>query len=98
MVNGYADLGEQSWVVKPYVGAGLGYGSGNVDYNNGNKFNLDGFTYAGMLGLAYAVNSNWTLDLGAKYSVWDSSFKHSGDKLDTTIKETSYLLGARYSF
>ena len=100
MINGYADLGEKTWAVKPYVGLGLGCGFGNAGPVHDKQSLQPRFAYAGMLGAAYTINSHWALDLGAKYSVLDTSVKHMpGGGLDTlTLTDTSYLLGVRYSF
>ena len=98
-LNAYADFGDASWVVKPYVGLGAGFGTGNF----GTKFgylNLDdAFAYSIMAGVAYAIDSNWAIDLGAKYSSWLTSTPISDvGPLDLTLSGWTFLLGARYSF
>ncbi|MBN1325322.1 MAG: porin family protein [Alphaproteobacteria bacterium] len=92
MVNGYADFGDATWVVKPYVGLGIGYSMGSTDDGD-----ASGMAYGLSAGVGYAIDSNFTLDLGAKYIMHDMT---SDDDSDVTfsLPTWSFMLGARYAF
>lgn len=96
MVNGYADFGDASWMVRPYVGLGVGYTFGQLS-TNALKQDISGMAYAVSGGITYAVSSNIIMDLGAKYTmqdlVWD---EHKSLAFD--MPALSFLLGARYMF
>ena len=108
MLNGYADVGDASWMIKPYVGAGLGYGFANHwtwDYSPEWKLSLgSGFAYAGMIGAAWYINPNIAIDLGFKYAVitnlddngqyWSTGTNYKG----TEAVNRTVTLGARYTF
>ncbi|MCL1891725.1 MAG: porin family protein [Alphaproteobacteria bacterium] len=99
MVNGYADIGDAAWVVKPYVGFGLGYSFGSIsEPGHPSESGDGGFAYSGMIGAAWHINSNFALDVSAKRWVNNGGIPNGGGSLDTKYIGTSYMLGARYSF
>lgn len=108
MLNVYADFGATSWSVRPYVGLGAGFGFGNKlkeAWYGSTTWTEDmdgGFAYAGMIGAAYYINSNFALDLGFKYAVVNADFKSSGGwyygEDGTNIINRTVTLGARYTF
>ncbi|BBE74087.1 outer membrane protein [Oharaeibacter diazotrophicus] len=75
LVNGYVDLGTY-YGVTPYVGAGIGasylltddvysrYDNTRDDYKGDGKWN---FAWALMAGASYAINPQWSVDLGYRY-------------------------------
>lgn len=96
MINGYADFGDASWMVKPYVGLGAGYTFGQLSNNSVNE-HVAGISYAVSGGITYAVSSNVVMDLGVKYTMQDLAWsKHTDLEYDTPV--LSFLLGARYMF
>lgn len=96
MANGYADFGDASWIVNPYIGLGIGYSFGEFSTDEV-KEHVKGMAYAVSGGITYAVSSNVVMDLGAKYTmqdlVWD---EHKS--LSWYTPALSFLLGARYMF
>jgi len=99
MVNGYVDLGEKSWAIKPYVGAGAGYGFGNASMMGESIDGDGGFIYSGTIGATYAFNQKFALDASVKRWINNGSIKMPlGPSLDTQYVGTSFMLGARYSF
>lgn len=69
MANAYADFALGSWL-KPYVGAGIGYGDVEFD---GPRSDDDGLAYAGYAGLLFDMTQNVSLDLGYRYRAIDIS-------------------------
>lgn len=96
MVNGYADFGDVSWMVKPYVGLGIGYTFGQLSSNSVEQ-DVSGMAYAVSGGITYAVSSNVVMDLGAKYTVQDLVWDEH-KSLSYYTPTWSFLLGARYMF
>ena len=92
MVNGYADFGDATWVVKPYVGLGIGYTMGSTDDGD-----ASGMAYGLSAGVGYAIDSNFTLDLGAKYMMHDMTTDDDSD-VTFNLPTWSFMLGARYAF
>lgn len=87
----------------PYVGAGIGYAwLKPVAYVNGTKFNKSQYNFAWqvMAGVAYDINSNWTVDLGYKYADLGRVRKNWGDHhvSKLTLRDHEILLGIRYNF
>jgi opacity protein-like surface antigen len=89
--------------ITPYVGAGIGYGfvGSKIDGINDSYDWEDkgGLNYNFGLGVAYAMNKNLSLDLGARYV---SQIVKDDEILGMTVKQTleSYVVqfGARYAF
>ncbi|MDR1027616.1 MAG: outer membrane beta-barrel protein [Rickettsiales bacterium] len=90
MANLYADFGDDGWVVKPYIGFGLGYASGD----DGSDSLDGGFAAAVMAGASYDVMPELALDFGVKYL--NASMKSQGDDFD--YESVTTTLGARYKF
>jgi opacity protein-like surface antigen len=64
LVNGYVDLG--TWFgVTPYVGAGVGAAYNHLDFLAGDS--SWNFAWAGMLGAAYHLSQNLSVDFGYRY-------------------------------
>src|SRR5471032_2460443 len=62
MANAYYDLMPAS-IITPYIGAGAG-----VAFVDGNQqFGSTQFAYQGMLGVAYHIDSNWSIGLEGRY-------------------------------
>jgi opacity protein-like surface antigen len=96
MANAYADFGDASWVVNPYVGLGLGYTFGQLSDTN-YKEHVAGMSYAVSAGITYPVSTNVVLDLGAKYTMQDLAWdEHTDLEYETPV--LSFLFGARYMF
>ena len=98
MINGYTDLGDESWKIKPYVGFGAGYSFGSVLIDDDSINGKGGFVYAGIIGITYAFDSSFTVDISAKSWVNNDKVSIDGDSLDTKYSGTSFMLGLRYSF
>ncbi|MGF1455614.1 MAG: outer membrane protein [Alphaproteobacteria bacterium] len=60
MANGYYDFGDESWYLRPYVGAGIGIGFVDVDYSPSNTVIVDddqtAFAYQAMAGVTAQVS------------------------------------------
>ncbi|MBR1374220.1 porin family protein [bacterium] len=86
----------------PYVGAGIGYAwLKPVAHVNGSKFNKSQYNFAWqvMAGVAYDINSNWTVDLGYKYADLGRVRKNDGVMVNKlTVRDHEILLGIRYNF
>lgn len=86
----------------PYVGAGIGYAwLKPVAYIDGAKFNKSQYNFAWqvMAGVAYDINSNWTVDLGYKYADLGRVRKNEGAVINKlTLRDHEILLGVRYNF
>ncbi len=96
MANAYADFGDEAWIVKPYVGLGVGYSFGELSQNSISE-NVVGMAYSVSTGITYAVSPNVVMDLGAKYTMQDLAWdEHTQLEFDTPA--LSFLLGARYMF
>ncbi|MCL1891724.1 MAG: outer membrane beta-barrel protein [Alphaproteobacteria bacterium] len=105
LLNGYADFGSKEWAIRPYVGAGFGYGLGNrlkwTDWAGNDWVNVGGgIAYAGMFGAAWAATDYLAFDLGFKYAVIDgvNSQDWWGGESSADLINRTVTLGARYSF
>ena len=110
MGNAYFDfLNCTSWT--PYIGAGLGTAwmkAKMFGYADGQKFKaLDKSVYnlawQVMAGVAYKINSHWTVDAGYRYADLGRIRKHetNEDGFDTTklaVRNHEAMLGIRYTF
>lgn len=71
MANAYFDFGDDSWIAKPYIGAGLGFGIVEVDYSPSNTLIVDDtdtrFAYQVMAGLSAPILPNADLFGGYRY-------------------------------
>jgi opacity protein-like surface antigen len=86
LVNGYVDLGTW-WGVTPYVGAGVGASYNHLDLLAGDgRWN---FAWAGMVGAAYHLSQNLSVDFGYRYVDLGSV-----SNLDFTAHE--FRIGFRY--
>jgi opacity protein-like surface antigen len=86
LVNGYVDLGTW-WGVTPYVGAGVGASYNHLDVLAGDS--QWSFAWAGMLGAAYHLSQNLSVDFGYRYVDLGSV-----NNLDFTAHE--FRVGFRY--
>ena len=96
MANVYFDyLTCTPWT--PYVGAGLGYAwLKDSGITNKSVYNL---AWKAMAGIAYDINSKWTIDAGYRYADLGRIRKNFGDyKVKTTVRDHEIMLGARYNF
>lgn len=110
MANAYFDfLNCTSWT--PYIGAGLGTSylkAKRFVYADGAKAkNFDKSVYTlgwqVMAGVAYKINSNWSVDAGYRYADLGRIRKHEVFGANSTtakikVREHSALLGIRYTF
>lgn len=110
MANAYFDfLNCTSWT--PYIGAGLGTSylkAKRFVYADGTKAkNFDKSVYTlgwqVMAGVAYKINSNWSVDAGYRYADLGRIRKHEVFGANSTtakikVREHSALLGIRYTF
>jgi opacity protein-like surface antigen len=92
MVNGYWDFlpGER---LRPYVGIGLGVTDLDQTLTVGGlTASADGteFTYRGALGASYALDANWAIDLGYRYTVVNAD--------NDDAENHSVLTSLRYKF
>jgi opacity protein-like surface antigen len=86
--NGYIDLG--TWYgVTPYVGAGVG-----TAYNYLADEGRWNFAYALMLGAAYNLSTNLSVDFGYRYADLGSAIALNGSLVDVTAHE--FRVGFRY--
>lgn len=97
MANAYFDyLTCTPWT--PYVGAGIGtsylkIGQGELGKST---YNL---AWQAMAGLAYDINSHWTLDAGYRYADLGRVRKNLGAaKAKVTARDHEIMFGARYGF
>ena len=98
MANAYFDyLTCTPWT--PYVGAGIGSAYLKADYGVVAKsvYNL---AWQVMAGVAYDLNSNWTLDAGYRYADLGRVRKNFGDGfvVKTTARDHEIMMGVRYTF
>ncbi|MBQ8481472.1 MAG: porin family protein [Alphaproteobacteria bacterium] len=107
MANAYFDfLNCTSWT--PYVGAGLGTSwlkAKQFAYADGAKTkNFDksvyNLAYQAMAGVAYKINSHWTVDAGYRFADLGRIRKHevTGQNVKLKVRDHSALLGVRYTF
>lgn len=76
--------------VRPYLGAGIGYGSmTSTSFYNENETTNGGLLWGAKGGLVYLLNSNVGLDLGATYS----SFKTKESVETTEVKTIANAFG-----
>jgi opacity protein-like surface antigen len=87
-LNGYVDLGTW-WGVTPYVGAGVG-AAYNVLGDEG-RWN---FAWAGMVGAAYHLSPNLSVDFGYRYADLGSAIALNASLVDVTVQE--FKVGFRY--
>jgi len=97
MANVYFDYRNCSaWT--PYIGAGLGTSYLKADFGEEAKsvYNL---AWQVMGGIAYDINSNWTVDAGYRYADLGRVRKNWGDKIaKVSARDHEILLGVRYTF
>ncbi len=98
MANAYFDyLTCTPWT--PYVGAGLGSAYLKADDGEHAKsvYNL---AWQVMAGLAYDINSHWTVDAGYRYADLGRIRENNGEGNVTklTARDHEVLLGVRYTF
>ncbi len=98
MANAYFDyLTCTPWT--PYVGAGIG--SAYLKADDGNKaksvYNL---AWQVMAGVAYDINSHWTVDAGYRYADLGRIRQNFGDGnvAKLTARDHEIMLGVRYTF
>ena len=108
MVNGLVDLPYQFWGIRPYIGAGVGLVSVNLD-----NFGVTGMPIANdrdtvgavqaMAGLSYNLTSNWTMGLEYRFldgfnprfhTVNNSAISTSGYRNHSILLSISYAFGA----
>jgi opacity protein-like surface antigen len=109
LVNGYLDFG--SGPLKPYIGAGVGFG--HVEFDNygvgsggGNITALDdsgtGFAWQVGAGLSYAWDAHSTIELGYRYfsveNVGVTANDLLGSQSDVDVRAHQVMLGFRYAF
>ncbi len=65
MANGYVDF-PLTTVIKPYIGAGVGYGWVEAS-GGGLSADDDGFAFGAMAGVSYDLTANMAIDVGYKF-------------------------------
>ena len=98
MANAYFDyLTCTPWT--PYVGAGLGSSYLKADFGDVAKSNYN-LAWQVMAGVAYDINSHWTVDAGYRYADLGRIRKNFGEGRVTklTARDHEVLLGVRYTF
>ncbi len=86
--NGYVDLG--TWFgVTPYIGAGVG-----AAYNNLADEGRWNVAWAAMVGAAYHLSTNLSVDFGYRYADLGSAMALDGSLVDVTAHE--FKVGFRY--
>lgn len=99
LANAYIDLGDKSFIIKPYIGFGAGYGYGS--YKDGNEEKIKGFAWMGTFGATYSFNKNISVDLGLRYSkMVAKNLKLKGPVAEGEINlnPISVSLGGKYKF
>ncbi|HFQ88805.1 MAG TPA: porin family protein [Desulfobulbus sp.] len=96
MINGYYDVDTGSaWT--PFVGAGIGWAK--LDLSAAPQLDIsdndDVFAYQFMGGVAYAINSQWSLDVQYRFfGTNDATIKGA----DFNFKSNDLMVGLRYNF
>lgn len=97
MANAYFDYRNcTAWT--PYVGAGIGTSYLKADWGEEAKsvYNL---AWQVMGGIAYDINSNWTVDAGYRYADLGRVRKNFGNEVKkVSARDHEILLGVRYTF
>ena len=102
MANAYFDyLTCTPWT--PYIGAGIGLSYLKADFGEveilGGSKSVYNLAWQVMGGIAYDVNSNWTLDLGYRYADLGRIRKNTGSEVaKVTARDHEIMFGARYNF
>jgi len=92
MVNAFVDFIPGA-IWRPYVGVGVGYVDSKVSASAGGMSDSEDtseFAYRGLAGLSYHINSTWALDLGYRYTAYDT------DGAD--VDNHAIVTGIRYGF
>ena len=93
MANGYIDF-DASPAVKPYLMGGIGMANITLE-DNTDDLDDTVFAYQVGLGLGFALNDRFTLDLGYRYmGTADPTF----DGVDVTYASHNVLAGLRFNF
>ncbi len=97
MANAYFDyLTCTPWT--PYVGAGLGISHIKADDGYVAK-SANNLAWQVMAGLAYDIDSNWTVDAGYRYADLGRIRKNWGEGVTkVTARDHEIMFGARYNF
>ena len=95
----FTDLG----AFKPYVGVGLNYTIFTKDSFNTalGKVSVDGSSWglAAQVGMDYALDKNWSINLDAKYIQMDTDVKLGGTKIGKLdLNPITYGVGIGYRF
>ena len=95
----FTDLG----AFKPYVGLGLNYTIFTKDSFNTalGKVSVDGSSWglAAQVGMDYALDKNWSINLDAKYIQMDTDVKLGGTKIGKLdLNPITYGVGIGYRF
>ena len=113
MLNGYC-IPFKLEIVRPYIGAGIGYAIHSYAWHRNNPLSPDefinfnhirkysnGFAYQAMAGLEFILSPNVNLDL--EYCFWEMPKIHYGgfdgfDRVSTNLKENLVLIKLAYKF
>ena len=104
LFNVYYDFNLNTAVpLKPYVGAGLGWGRAELENGHGGSIKDDGVSMQIGAGINYKICEHTTLDLGYRYITYGDFDKeyHFGvvyEKYDYKPRAHEFLLGVRYEF
>ena len=99
MLNTYFDINTNTSFT-PFIGGGIGVANVDAEIENaalGQKISDDEtvFAYQGIVGVAFAINKNSSIDLSYRYyATSDPDF----DGVDGEYKGNNLMLGIRYSF
>jgi len=102
LFNVYYDFNLQNMPVKPYVGAGLGWGRAELE-GDGVRVKDDGVSMQIGAGASYQVNENLAFDLGYRYITYGDFDEEERvgliyEKYDYKPRAHEILLGVRYAF
>ncbi|MEQ9518584.1 MAG: outer membrane beta-barrel protein [Parvibaculum sp.] len=88
MLNGYVDF-VPGGTLRPYLGLGLGFVDGEHSISvlgfSGSGSGTE-FAYRGAAGVTYHLTENWGLDLGYRYTAWESNGDVDNHSIVTSIR------------
>jgi len=107
MANAYYDF-KNSSAFQPYVGAGIGLAIIDINDLKGSSWDADEpavnvddtvFAYQIMVGVAYVINPNISIDLSYRYlGTSDPEMTDQDGDFDYEFSEHNILVGLRYTF
>lgn len=105
LFNVYYDFNlDTTLPIKPYVGAGLGWGHAEFEGNGNRNIDDDGASVQVGCGINYKISDNATIDLGYRYISYgdfEEEYRIPGlvyEKYEYEPEAHEILLGVRYDF